>query len=252
MHRLTCCFNMSWLVGSQPLLVPVILITCLFFSMGTPAHSQGDVQQMPTRVKDPVIADCLAGGNKAAEEGNLDQAVKIFSGCVEKHPSSPDAHFLLGMAYFFKQDLESATGEFKKAFQLDGNNLDAAAMLGRIYSFDKQKLALARELLERVLSAAPYKDDVRFDLARVYAQQGEEQKCLNEFRIILGNERKYVVYHTEFARILVAAEKKPEAVQHLKRALALDPDFEPAKKLLESLETSGKEPAKSPEPAKPR
>jgi tetratricopeptide (TPR) repeat protein len=208
--------------------------------MATPTHSQGELQKMTNRVTDPALAECLSGGHKAAQEGNFDQAIKVFSACIEKHPNSSDAHFFLAMAYFYKRDLEKASGELKRALQYDSNNLEAAAMLGRIYSFDKQKLSLARELLERVISAAPYKDDVRFDLARVYAMTGEEKKSLQEFHTIFVGEARYGVYHTEFAKILIAAGEKKGARSHLLRALALAPDFEPAKRLLEQLDKEEK------------
>lgn len=211
----------------------------LLFGETTQAQSQEDLSKMPGRMKDPVVGECLEPGHKAATEGNLDQAIKVFRTCAEKHPNSTDVHFLLGMAYFFKKDPDSAMGELKQALQLDSNNLEAAAILGRIYSFDKQKLALAREVLERVLSAAPYKDDVRFDLARVYAMSGEEKKCLEEFRTIFVEESRYGVYHTEFAKILIAAGDKRGARIHLNRALSIMPDFETAKRMLESLDREG-------------
>lgn len=233
-----------WLVRGRPFsrVVPAIFfVLAMALALEGTTQAQGDLPKASARVKDPVVADCLAGGHKAAEERNLDQAIKIFTGCVEKHPSSPDAHFFLGMAHFFKQDLDSALGSLKKAVQLDPNNLDAAAMLGRIYSFDKQKLTLAREMLERVLAAAPYKDDVRFDLARVYAMSGEEKKCLQEFHTIFVGESRFGVYHTEFAKILIAAGDKKGARNHLNRALAIMPDFEPAKKLMESLDKESRD-----------
>lgn len=216
----------------------VIFISALLILTGsaTLAVCQESSQNMGSRNIDPVIAECLSGGHKAASEGNFDQAIKLFTACVEKHPKSVDAHFFLGMAYFRKKDIENATGQFKKASQLDPNNLDVTLMLGRLYSADKQKLGLARELLERVLAAAPYKDDARFDLARVYALSGEEKKSLEEFKRIFAHEPSYAVYHTEFAKILIAAGEKKGARSQLVRALALAPDFEPAKKLLESLD----------------
>lgn len=130
---------------------------------------------------DPVVGECLSGGHKAASSGNFDEAIKIFSACAEKHPNSAVAHFFLGMAYLHKKETEKATGELKKASQLDPNNMEAAVMLGRLYSLDEQKRGLARELLERALTAEPHRDDVRFDLARVYALTGEEKKSLQEF-----------------------------------------------------------------------
>jgi len=210
------------------------------FSLVTQGLTQGELQKMTARPQDPALAECLAVGHKLAQEGNLDDAVKAFGNCVEKFPNSSDGHFFLGMAHFYRKDLERAVVELKKALQADSDNLDATAMLGRIYSFDKQKLAVARELLERVIAATPHKDDVRFDLARVYAMTGEEKKSLQEFQTIFLGEARYGVYHTEFAKILIAAGEKKGARSHLMRARALAPDFEPAKKLLEQLDQEEK------------
>jgi len=221
---------------------------CLSTTLPNQGQSQQTVPSQPPLAKSkPEISSCLAPGQKAAEEGKLEEAIKIFSGCVEKFPDSAEASFLLGMASFLSKDLEKAAGQIRKVLQLEPNSVQAQAMLGKIYSVDRQKLGAARELLERVLSVAPYKDDVRFDLARVYAQQGEEKKCLNEFRILFNDEPKYALYHAEFARILVAAGKKAVAISHLTKALTLDPEFAPAKKMLDSLEKEGKEPGKSAE-----
>lgn len=189
---------------------------------------------------DPVVSECLSGGHKAASSGNFDEAIKIFSSCLEKHPNSAASNFFLGMALFYKKDVENATAAFKKASQLDPHNLASIIMLGRLYSLDKQKLDLSRELLERALSVAPYKDDVRFDLARVYAMSGEENKSLQEFQRLFADEARYGIYHTEFAKILIAAAELKAARSHLRRAIALAPDFEPARKLLESLDKQEK------------
>jgi len=210
-------------------------------SVAPVACQQKDAAASPVEKHQPDVSACIEPGQKAAEEGKLDEALKIFSGCVAKFPDSAEANFLLGMALFLNKDTEKAATQFKKVMQLEPNSLQAAAMLGKLYSMERQKLGVARELLERVLSRAPFRDDVRFDLARVYAQQGEEKKCLAEFKILFNNEPKYSLYHTEFARILVAADRKADAITHLKRALALDPNFQPAKNMLESLEKEMKE-----------
>ena len=189
---------------------------------------------------DPVVGECLSGGHKAASSGNFDEAIKMFSACAEKHPNSAAAHFFLGMAFLHKKETEKATGELKKASQLDPNNMEAAVMLGRLYTMDEQKRGLARELLERALTAEPHRDDVRFDLARVYALTGEEKKSLQEFQRIFADEPRYGLYHTEFAKILIAAGEKKAARSHLQRAIVIAPDFEPAKKLLESLDREEK------------
>jgi len=220
--------------------VILVMASILVLSTGNRCRSQENAQITGSRNRDPVIAECLSGGHKAASEGNFDEALRTFNACVEKHPNSAEAHFFLGMAYLQKEDIDKATGALKKAVQMDPNNLDAVATLGKVYSLDKQKLSLARELLERVLSFAPLKDDVRFALARVYELSGEKQKCLKEFQTIFVNEVRYGIYHFEFAKILIMDGEKNEARNHLDKALALAPDFEPAKRLRESLDKGSK------------
>ena len=234
-------------------IVSVLLFTVTFVTLlFTLAIGQQKENKAIEVKKDQAVTECLAPGHKAASAQNFDEAIKIFSGCVEKYPNAGQAHFFLGMAYFHKKDVENATNELKKAYQLDPNNLEAAVTLGRLYSLDKEKLSLSRELLERVISVEPSRDDVHFDLARVYAMSGEEKKSLREFQIIFSGEPRYGIYHTEFARILIAAGQNKAAMGHLQRALALSPNFEPAKKLLESLEKQDKGSAPQSEAKTPR
>lgn len=213
-----------------------ILLVMTLITLDSPVCGEQMENQPATTKRDPAVSDCLASGHKAASQGYYDEAIKIFSACAEEHPDSAQTHFFLGMAYFRKKDIPRATAAFKKATELDSNNIEATAMLGRLYSMDKQKLAYARELLERALSTAPQKDDVRFDLARVYGMLGQRDKSVNEFKRLFAGEPKYAVYHTEFAKILIAAGDKKAAKNHLLRAVALSPDFAPARKLLQQLD----------------
>lgn len=230
------CKNTSWLDSRTRRFVLSALLGTLVALWGIPGKCQTPSGAAAQGKPDSAAVECLESGNKAADAGNFDEAIKLFTSCAEKFPNSAETHFLLGMAHFYKQDMEKATAELKKSMQLDPNNPNATAMLGRIYSFDPQKLSLAKELLERVLSAAPYRDDVRFDLARVYARQGQLEETLKNFQILFSGEPKYALYHTEFAKILIAGGQKNEAKSHLQRALVLVPNFEMAKKLLESMD----------------
>lgn len=201
------------------------------------AHAQPEQRDTATFTgKDKEVVDCIGQGQKAAMAGKLDEAIVVLTSCAEKYPDSGLAAYVLGMAYFQKRDKDKAINQFKRAMQLEPKNLSATAMLGKLYSMDKDKLSLAQELLERVLQASPRNEDVRFDLARVYVQKGELKKGLDEFDVILSGEPKYALYHAELGRILASTGEKKRARYHLERAIALAPDFEPAKKLLEALE----------------
>ncbi len=139
------------------------------------------------------------------------------------------------MGHFILHDAPRATSEFQAVVRLDPDNPLGLAMLGRMYSFDPSKLNVSKELLERSLTIKPDNEEALFDLARVHAQLGDYEKSLDGFRRLLEQEKKFAMYRTELARILIAMGKKDEARKSLEIAVMLAPDFEPAKKLLNDI-----------------
>ncbi len=225
------------------ILVATICVLTLCMGCGNAAEID---EKADMRHISPEVKECLAKGHQAAQVKDLETAIKEFSACVKKYPDSAAAHFFLGMAYFRKKNLDNAVEALKKSAQLDPKNLNVPAVLGKIYSMDKDKLSVAEELLARVIKAAPHNSEVRFDLARVYARQGKIVKAVEQFNGIFAQEPKFAVYHTGFAQLLMSAGKKKEAQTHLLRARALAPDAEVPKKLLEALDS-----AKIPSPSQP-
>lgn len=201
------------------------------FAQNIPADQKGAAPQS----QNMEAFDCLAAGQKILENGDLKGATKIFDECVKKYPTSSVTRYWLGMAFFFAHDTDKAIAEFKEVVRLDPENPLGVAMLGRMYSFDASKLGLSKELLERALTIKPDMEDARFDLARVYAQQGEFEKSFKEFGFILEGETRFALYRTELAKVLISVGQKAEAKKNLERALTYDPEFEPAKKLLNEL-----------------
>jgi tetratricopeptide (TPR) repeat protein len=195
---------------------------------------------------DPKVVECLNAGHQALEKRDLPGAQTAFSSCVEKFPNSAFARFWLAMVHFFAHDAEKAMVQLKEVTRLDPDNPYGVAMLGKLYSFDQGKLALAKELLERALSMNPALEDARFDLARVYAQQGDVEKSFKEFAVLFAGEIRYAVYHVELAKILMAGGDKKEAQNQLLRALAIAPDYEPAKRMIESIGKEGESAPNSP------
>ncbi len=189
-------------------------------------------------------AECLEKGHQALAQRHVAEAAKEFKACAEKHPNSTAAQYWLASSYFLGKDAENAIVGFKRVLEIDPENIDAIAMLGKIYSFDKTKLSLAQELLERSIKARPESTDFRFDLARVYCQLGQIQKCFGEFSFLLDSETKFAIYRTELAKIMLAGDAKDQAKKMLERAIVLDPSFQPAKDLLQQIESGAAGPKK--------
>jgi tetratricopeptide (TPR) repeat protein len=190
-----------------------------------------------------LIRQCLDEGRKALERGKQAEAISIFEKCAERYPKSGPAHYWLGCAYLDADKTVEAARALKAAVRLSPEDWNAVHMLGRTYALDDTKLDIAKDLLEKALSMNPIDNQVKLDLARVYALQGAYEPAFNLFGEILDTERDYAIYHTELGKLLTAICQHDAARKEFERALLLFPDYQPAKKGLEDLEKKIKEKA---------
>ena len=178
----------------------------------------------------------LAQGQKFLQDTKLDEALKEIQETVRLAPDSPVAYFWLGRVYFYRKDKDQAEKTFKKVLELDPENYHAMAWLGKLYSFDKDKLPQAQTYLQKSLEESPENLEAHFDLARLYAMQGERNKALREFGFLFSKERDFFIYHFELGRMLEAWDEKDKAIEQYKRALVLSPNFKPAEEAIKQLE----------------
>lgn len=232
--------------------IATVAAACLltvWLTFAATAQAPSPTATDPTLKADPEVVKCIAKGHEALNKMQIEPALKEFQECVQKFPESALARYWLGVAYFSSRDKEKAINELKEAVRLEPKNLPAMAMLGRAYSFDEKTLAVAEELLNRVLNVCPNFDDARFDLARIYAQKGEIDKALPLFFLLFEGEARFALYHTEMGKIFMAGGREKEARSEFERALVIMPGFEPAKKFLADLDKTPGSGTPSPTPS---
>jgi tetratricopeptide (TPR) repeat protein len=136
-----------------------------------------------------------------------------------------------------------------------------AGMQGRFYD---QHALLTRRLQLPPLRAAPYRrlgnllvqhgnvtagighletavrvqatDTTLVDLGRAYIAAGRSQDAVSALEAALQLNPSRVDALTDMAQALVKQGRRREAMEHLRRALALAPQYEPAQRLLRTLE----------------
>jgi tetratricopeptide (TPR) repeat protein len=186
----------------------------------------------------PQALDHFRQAQKFLNEHKTDEALKEFQETVRLAPDSTLAIFWLGKAYLYKNDRDQAEKCFKKVLEMDPQNYHAMAMLGRLYSLDRNKLDQAEDYLKKALDYSPENLDAHFDLARIYARKGERDKAAQEFRYLFNKEGEFFVYHFELGRILEAWGNKNGALREYRRAQLLNPKFEPAEQAIKRLESA--------------
>jgi tetratricopeptide (TPR) repeat protein len=198
---------------------------------------------------DPAVAETLPQGQSLSKEAedhfkkgheflkekDWDGALKEFDLAAKSSPNSPIPQYWIGMTYFYKHETERAIAKFKKVLELEPKNYHALAMIGKILSFNKEKLDDAADYLKKALQINPDYADAKFDLGRVYALKGDTNLALGEFASIFMSEPRYAFYHYEVGRIFESMKAFDRAKQEYSRALQLDPGMSNAKEALERL-----------------
>jgi tetratricopeptide (TPR) repeat protein len=240
------------------LFLAVLGLSGLLAVSGCPSAEQTGKTAKETSKKAPLSPQALDHFRQAQKflaEKKMDEALKEFQEAVRLSPDSPLATFWLGKAHLYKKDRDQAEKYFKKVLEMDPQNYHAMAMLGRLYSLDRDKLDQAEDYLKKALDFSPENLEAHFDLARVYARKGERNKAMQQFRFLFVKESEFFIYHFELGRILEAWGEKEQALKQYRRAHLLNPKFEPASQAIQRLEAEPKTPEKkseSPSTKKPQ
>jgi len=178
----------------------------------------------------------FAKGHEYLKARKLDEALKEFDETAKLSPKTPVIYYWLGVVYFSKKDPENAIVNFKKVLELEPKNYHAIGMIGKILSFDKNKLDEAIDQLNAALAINPDFAEAHFDLGRIYALKGDTSRAMAEFGVILRSEPQYAIYHFELGRIFESMKALDRAKNEYKRALQLNPNMTVASEALKKLE----------------
>lgn len=126
-----------------------------------------------------------------------------------------------GLDYFYQEELNKAEEEFKKAKEIEGDNLAANFYLAHIYQL-KRNLKEAKEILDLVIKKAEEileKDENNID-AHYFLGAAAGGKALQEFNplVIINLQRKFF---SEMDKVLLLNPSHPEAYWLKGRALGL-------------------------------
>lgn len=120
-------------------------------------------------------------GLRAQMEGNLDQAIEIYTRSIEIFPTA-EAYTFRGWAYSFKNRVDEAIQECLKAIEVDPTFGNPYNDIGSYY-IHKGKLDDAIEWLERAKKATRYEPRhfPYMNLGRIYSAKGMILKAIQEF-----------------------------------------------------------------------
>jgi tetratricopeptide (TPR) repeat protein len=153
---------------------------------------------------------------KEAEE-NLQKAIAL-------KPDEANFHYDYAYVLYQQKKYDQAVPVLQRAVDLDGENLMARFLLGRTYVSSHRSLRignfsqLALEQFAFIAKRNPRFPSVHLHMARIYSNNGDEEKALQELTTELDLYPKDTPARVEMGELLLKMGRSERAVEHLIQA----------------------------------
>ncbi len=180
-------------------------------------------------------------GDAMLNKGDAAQAVRYFENAVKANPDSVVAVTELGVALFSDSRLTDAEQQFKKALSMDASYTDARFDLASAEGENGELEACAADfrqvLKERpdYPKAADHLGDVLFAWGDQLAKSGDNEQAVQRYREALAYRGSDVELRTSLGAALARLGRMDEARTELEAAVHINPNFEPAQKILAAI-----------------
>jgi tetratricopeptide (TPR) repeat protein len=156
-----------------------------------------------------------------------EQAIALLGKALEVDQNFALAHYALGISLYATSNRWKASGEFRKAIQLDGDFTDAYKWLGDLL------VNSPRRLYDQAIQAYQKAVELSPDYAEAYVGLGDARQAKGQYDQAIVEYRKALHLEPENARVhfglgkIYYNEKQlyHEAVSEYEQAIKLDPKF---------------------------
>ena len=193
-------------------------------------HQQGQLEQA-ARIYQGILArqadhpDALhLLGVVALQQGNPQRAVELINRAIAVNPSVAAFHGNLAEAYRALGQPERAAGCCQVALRLQPNYPEAANNLGLAW-LAQDKLEAAATQFREALRLKPGVAMVHNNLGNALRLQGNRAQAIDQFQRALAIDPGLAEAHTNLGQLLLELRRLPEAAHHCREAVRLRPNF---------------------------
>jgi tetratricopeptide (TPR) repeat protein len=180
-------------------------------------------------------------GDALLNKGDAGGAIPYFQAAFKANPGSVVAATELGVALFSASKLAEAEEQFKAALAIAPGYTDARFDLGSVEAARGRWEGAISEF-QQVLKERPDDSKTRQHLGEALylwgdesAKSGNWEQALLRYRAALDYRAPDAELRTKAALMLARLGRLPEAQGELEAALKIDPNFQPAKQMLEDV-----------------
>jgi len=160
-----------------------------------------------------------------ATRAGHDRAIAALTKATEADPNFALARIALGVSLYATNQRWKASGEFRKAIQIDGGPAEAHKLLGDMLVNSPRRLYdQAIQAYTAALQRAPDYADARVGLGDAYQAKGQYDNAIEEYKKALAMEPENARVHYGLGKIYYNEKGLyHEAVAEYQKAAALDP-----------------------------
>jgi tetratricopeptide (TPR) repeat protein len=143
---------------------------------------QSEIEKLEQRYHENPQQWFAALADSYRKAGNLDLAVEVVRGGLEKRPNYASGHIVLGRCLLDMQKTLEAAAAFQQVLELDGENIIALKSLGEIAE-QQGDIPGAKDWLSQLLEVDPMNDEARDNLERlseIAIESPEDAEILQE------------------------------------------------------------------------
>ncbi|RKY24757.1 MAG: hypothetical protein DRP62_03060 [Planctomycetota bacterium] len=161
----------------------VMAVTICMVGAGCQSHSENKkLAEMRFRKAATDIKLNLA--RQQYNENRFDEAEKTISECINKAPSTPQAHLLFGQLLLTKGCCDEAINELTLAVELDENLADGWYWLG-LAAVEKGDYQRAYDYYSKAINLAPWNVDYILAVAEMYTAQNKYEQAIEIYKQVM-------------------------------------------------------------------
>ncbi len=216
----------------------ISLITCLFISTVLLVYFYLIVPTKSTaQIKSRFdYKEAISKGDEQARNGNIKEAINLFSMASKNLPNHWGAYLRMGFAYDALLDFPNANNYYKKVIELNPYSTDSYRNLGinnyRLGRFEEAELYLKKSI-QQALQFDLNKKLSFYYLALLFAERERTSEAIKMFEATLALDPNYKNAHLNYAILLALSNQTQKAVLHFKEASRLGVTNNQIKKLTE-------------------
>jgi tetratricopeptide (TPR) repeat protein len=168
------------------------------------------------------------------QKGHLDEAMVEFRRALEIDPQDIPAYINLGSALFQEGRADEAIAQYQEAFTIDPKAFSAHNDLG-VALFQKGRADEAMAQFQKALEIKPDYAEAYYNLGYALFQKGQVDEAIVEYQKALENNPNYAQAHYNLGNALLQKGRLDEAMDQYQKAVGNNPNYVEARYNLGSL-----------------